>query len=88
MKFGAWSGFKPITEETEKVLKAALDGLKGVDYEGFAVAQQVVEGFNYKFLCNATPVSPDPCGYVAEILVYLAPMSKTPVIVDIRTMDC
>lgn len=87
MVMGGWSKFSPISKEGKEILKEALGTPLGVKYEGFAMATQVVEGHNYKFLCNAETVTLKGHDYVAEILVYCAP-KKGPELISINITDC
>lgn len=67
---GGWSPFQThITSEDMSAFNKAMDGLVGAKYEPIAVSTQVVNGMNYKFICNATIVVPGatPEGAMVEI---------------------
>lgn len=56
---GAWTEFRDLNAEDQKVFKTALEGHVGVKYTALLVATQVVNGTNYCFdstgeITNAT----------------------------------
>ena len=73
---GGWTVYEnaealPIPEEAAAALEAALSGLVGCDYRPLALlGTQVVSGTHYCFLCELTPVVPDPVPYYALVYVY------------------
>lgn len=77
---GAYTPYSTsISQDEEKVFKAATKGLLGVDYIPLAVATQVVAGINYKFLCNAKGVYPNAPDEAAIIEIY-QPLEADPII--------
>lgn len=81
---GGYTAFRRI-EEKEKALFEKAMNLKGVNYNPLAVAIQVVSGTNYRFLCEAKVVIPDPVPYNALVTVY-APLQSEPVITEIKNV--
>ncbi|MCR5264422.1 MAG: hypothetical protein K6D94_11135, partial [Clostridiales bacterium] len=70
---GGWSKTESpvITEDQKAAFDKAMDGLVGVDYIPVAVlAQQVVSGTNYLFLCRSTVVVPDALEKFSFVTVY------------------
>jgi len=84
---GGWSAWQPIDAKNSEVFQAAMQGIVGVDYIPQEVSQQVVEGMNYKFKCDAQVVYPGAKPYQAIVVVYagLAQDGKvpTPIVTDI-----
>ena len=67
---GSWDTYTSnISSEAGAAFEEALIGLVGVSYTPVAVAQQVVDGMNYSFFCNAKGVYPDsqPAGAIINI---------------------
>lgn len=60
---------QPDAKELE-LFRQVTAGLTGVEYTPENVATQVVAGLNYRFVCKASTVTPDPETYRAEIIVY------------------
>ena len=59
---GGWETVEDgeITTELQELFDKATEELEGVDYTPVKLLEtQVVSGTNYKFLCDATVVSPD-----------------------------
>lgn len=68
---GGYTKFsKKVKGKTKKIFKKATQQLTGASYEPLAVATQVVSGLNYKFICNARTISPNPVDDLAIITVY------------------
>lgn len=68
MALGSYSEFRNVNEEDKKIFDQVIIDIDGIGYEPFAVATQLVNGVNYKFLCNATAITTPPlrilgCGY-------------------------
>ena len=60
-----------VTDELKAVFDKAMEGFTGVGYVPVAlVAQQVVAGMNYRFLCEATTVVPGAETDYALVTVY------------------
>jgi len=55
---GGWSAFHPLNNDEKNIFNEAIKGLVGVNYTPIEVSTQVVEGMNYRFLCNAELPSP------------------------------
>lgn len=62
-------GYSPwsfqLSPAAKKAFELAFDALIGVEYSPIAVAQQVVNGINYAFICEATVIAPDMPKFVA-----------------------
>jgi len=83
-KLGGYTAFRKI-DEKEKALFAKTMNLKGVDYVPLAVATQLVSGTNYRFLCEAKVVIPEPVPYNALVTIY-APLQGEAVITEIKNV--
>lgn len=82
---GGYTKFRPLNEEEQAIFDEATKGIVGVDYEPLLVATQVVAGTNYKYICNACLVSPEPICYGAEVIIFKPlPGQGDPVITSIR----
>lgn len=86
MKPGGFSKFRAVDENDKITLDKALNGLKGVGYEPFAVSSQIVQGFNYKFLCNATATTNPSTEYTALVIVY-RPLNGDPILIHTKKTD-
>lgn len=51
---GAWSPYKGLTKDAQKVFKEGILGQVGVDYKPLDYSTQVVNGENFAFFCNAS----------------------------------
>ena len=70
---GGWTEVEDgrMSKERVELFYKALDDLEGVDYVPLKLLEtQVVSGTNYRFLCNATPVTPDAETYQVIITIY------------------
>jgi hypothetical protein len=68
---GGWSAYSTtISAEAMAAFNEALKGHVGVNYIPLAVANQLVSGMNYRFLCDAQVVYPDAPHYAALLQVY------------------
>jgi hypothetical protein len=68
---GGWTEYSTsISDEAQVAFNEALDGHLGVNYSPLAVASQVVNGVNYRFLADAQVVYPNAPHYAAFIQVY------------------
>ena len=71
---GGWmsnQGDEALEADANAALETALERMDGTDYEVIAVlGSQVVAGMNYRLLCWATPVVPDPEGSFCLVTVY------------------
>jgi hypothetical protein len=81
---GGWSDwdFTP-SEESQKAFADSLGKLLGVKYTMVACKNQLVNGMNYLFLCEASTVSPLGPDYIVEAFVYQL-LNGTAVIRKIR----
>lgn len=70
---GGWSEIHDVTKEEVAVFRLAMNSLQGVDYTPLRVSKQVVNGMNYKFVCEAKVVSPGAEKYYAMAYIYDAP---------------
>ncbi len=73
VKPGGWDKMHAVTDEEKAVFEIALGSLKGVDYTPLRVSKQVVNGMNYKFVCEAKIVAPGAEKYYAMVYIYDAP---------------
>ncbi|QUJ66956.1 hypothetical protein KDD30_12695 [Photobacterium sp. GJ3] len=68
---GAYSPFKDqLSSEAKLAFDEAFQGFVGVKYQPVAFAQQVVNGVNFKFFCNAEVVIPGSVTYPAMVTIY------------------
>lgn len=67
---GAYTAMRAVTAEDKALFDDALEGLVGVTYTPDSVATQVVDGTNYKFLCQAVTATREPLAYRAEVVIY------------------
>ena len=70
---GGWSTVEDgtITDELQELFDKAVAELDGADYKPVKLLEtQVVAGTNYKFLCDATVVSPDAKTKQAIVTIY------------------
>lgn len=81
-KLGGYTAFRQI-EEKENALFAKVLNLVGVEYTPLAVATQLVSGTNYRFLCEAKAVIPEPVTYNALVTIH-SPLNGDPVITEIK----
>lgn len=79
---GGWSPYREPTQEDIKIFKENLAGLVGVKYVPDGVSSQIVDGTNYRFICNAKPIAAEPYEYKATIQIY-APLQGEPYITHI-----
>ncbi len=54
---GGWTPFKSLDSNDKKVFNEAMEGHVGVTYTPEKVSKQVVNGTNYRFSCQAKPVT-------------------------------
>jgi hypothetical protein len=56
---GGWSPISPkLSDDAQKVFDTVFGKMVGVKYEPVAFSKQVVNGINYRYLCNATGIYP------------------------------
>ena len=90
---GGWSVYQCINgsnsseaDEARKIFENTVGDLKGVEYAVFAYAVQVVEGRNFRFLCNSKVVYPGAPNELALAQVYV-PLKGEPTITFIKTIE-
>lgn len=81
---GDWSPFEDPTDEDKAVFATAMKGLIGVTYVPLKVSKQIVNGINYRFVCDATPATLDPQSYKAGVRIYAPSVGLKPVITKIE----
>ena len=67
---GGWSPWKFVTPDVRAVFDEATKGLLGVDYLPLEFSTQVVEGMNYRFICEAKMIFPDDRSYIVIMEIY------------------
>ena len=67
---GGWTPKRKPTEEDMLVFNEPMEGFVGVKYTPLGVQSQLVAGSNYRFLCNATTVTPDPHTFLTIVFVF------------------
>lgn len=67
---GGYTQQREPTAEELTLFKTAMATLDGVNYVPESVATQVVAGKNYRFVCKATPVVPNPQSFHAAVVIY------------------
>lgn len=80
---GGWSEFTDLAPEDENVFKQAIGSIRGVDYKALKVSKQVVNGMNYRFLCEGNPVVKDANIFPAIVKIY-QPVNGNAVITGIE----
>ena len=70
MTAGGWSALRVLNDDDKKVFEMAFANFEGASYEPLIAESQVVEGINYRFICNATPVTVAPETYAAIVTVW------------------
>lgn len=83
---GGWQNWQfAVTTRPQAIFNEATKSLLGVKYQALAVAQQVVAGMNYCFLCQATPVLPGASSSPALVWIY-QPLQGAPHVTQINTI--
>lgn len=67
---GAYTAQREVTNEDLEIFDEAMQGLVGVRYTPRTVATQVVNGTNYKFICEAVAATNPSQTYRAEVVIY------------------
>ena len=67
---GGYTGQRPLEASDRELFRRATTGMTGVNYTPESVATQVVAGTNYRFVCKAKTVTPNPETYRAEVIVF------------------
>lgn len=80
---GGWSDFTDLAPEDEEVFKQAIGLVKDIDYKAFKVSKQIVNGTNYRFICEGNPVVKDSNIFPAIVKVY-QPVNGNAVITGIK----
>lgn len=68
---GGWSDYRMLTPDEFNIFNRALNGFTGTDYQPIAVATQQINGLNYSFFCNATPITTQPLHEAAMVDIYV-----------------
>ena len=70
-RVGAFSLYSCKIDDAARIaFNEALEGFIGVTYTPVAVSTQVVNGMNYNFFCNATPVIAHPFNRATIVSIY------------------
>lgn len=81
---GGWTGYGPLTPEDKRVFEETMEGFVGVHYTPEKVSTQLVNGTNYRYLCDANiPVMPLTWQAIVEIH---APIKGKPFIMSIHRL--
>ena len=85
---GSYTAMRVPTAEDKAVFDEAMKGLAGVTYTPDSVATQIVNGTNYKFLCEGETSTNPPMKFDAEVIVHqpLPLAGDKPYITAIRRM--
>ncbi len=83
--YGGWSHFVPLTKQDKAVFNEAMKGMVGVGYTPLEVSKQIVNGTNYKYLCEAQVVYPGAKKSIVIVDIY-APINGAPVVTKISTV--
>jgi len=83
---GQWTPYGPVSTELEAVFKEAIAGLRGVNYQPLVAATQVVNGTNFSYFCNATPVYPNSPTFGVVVSIY-APTGAQPHLIGIERVQ-
>ncbi|HEX3983930.1 MAG TPA: hypothetical protein VHX12_09580 [Acidisoma sp.] len=78
---GGWTPWRDLSAEDLNVFHEAMQGFVGVKYTPEKVSTQVVAGTNYRFRCEAAPLT-HPIIYTAVVQIY-APLDGKPYITHI-----
>lgn len=70
---GRWSDMHEVTSEKVAVFRVAMNSLRAVDYTLLRAPKQMVNGMNYKFVCEAKVVAPGTEKFYAMIYICDAP---------------
>ncbi|MCH5147397.1 MAG: hypothetical protein J1F61_05290 [Clostridiales bacterium] len=70
---GSYSELKQLDVEATRIFDEAFKDLLGVHYEPLLVQSQVVAGTNLRYICNASPVVPNPEKYGVIVNVWVKP---------------
>ena len=88
LKVGGYGEFREVNHADLMVFRHA-NKLLGVDYQPLLVSTQLVNGVNYRFVCNAFPVIQNSVSYLALVTIF-QPLSgekeQDPVVRDIKKL--
>lgn len=73
VKPGGWSGMHEVTSKEFEVFRVAMDAIIGVGYIPLSASKQVVNGVNYKFICEVQKMAHEAEKYYAMVYIYDAP---------------
>jgi hypothetical protein len=83
--YGGWSHFAPLNKEDKAVFNEAMKGMVGVGYTPLEVSKQIVNGINYKYICEAQVVYPGAKKSIVIVDIY-APINGAPTVSKISTV--
>ena len=67
---GGYTQQRPLEASERELFRQVTAGMTGVSYTPESVGTQVVAGTNYRFVCKAKTVTPNPETYRAEVIVF------------------
>lgn len=67
---GGYTQQRPLEVSEHELFRQVTAGMTGVSYTPESVGTQVVAGTNYRFVCKAKTVTPNPETYRAEVIVF------------------
>ena len=78
---GGFREFRPLTDQEKEIFRTCMT-LKGVDYTPLLVAEQLVSGYNYRFICMTESLIREPKYGFAKVTIY-APLRGEPILESI-----
>jgi hypothetical protein len=78
---GGFGEFRPLTDQEKEIFRTCMT-LKGVDYTPLLVAEQLVSGYNYRFICMTESLIREPKYGFAKVTIY-APLRGEPILESI-----
>ena len=67
---GGYTQQRPLEASERELFRQVTADMTGVSYTPESVGTQVVAGTNYRFVCKAKTVTPNPETYRAEVIVF------------------
>ena len=67
---GGYTQQRPLEASERELFRQVKAGMTGVSYTPESVGTQVVAGTNYRFVCKAKTMTPNPETYRAEVIVF------------------
>lgn len=86
MKCGSFTELRVLDLEAKSIFESAVKNIMGVGYVPMLVATQVVEGINYRFICNGTTITKEPETFAAVVTVWAKPDGSVEV-TDIKKLE-